>query len=67
MKDVTMSVDFVPEVVLTGILDEIATSLVNLGITVQTVPCFVLLTVKPVDTQMVYVPVMLVGWVRIAQ
>lgn len=26
MKDVTMSVDFVPEVVLTGILDEIATS-----------------------------------------
>lgn len=26
MKDVTMSVDFVPEVVMTGILDEIATS-----------------------------------------
>lgn len=67
MKDVTMSVEFVPRVVWTGILDDIATFLANLGILVQTVPLLVLLTVRHVGTQMVCVPVGQVGWVMIAQ
>lgn len=67
MNDVTMSVDFVPKVVWTGILDDIATFLANLGTMVETVPCLVLLTVRHVDTQMVCAPVGQVGWVIIAQ
>lgn len=41
--------------------------LANLGIMVETVLYLVLPTVKHVDTQMVCVPVRLVGWVTIAQ
>lgn len=112
MNDVTMLVEFVPEVVLTGILDDIATfvrfelncrqnlnkfifikkiyndfeltfykglvillfmpsfcflQLVNLGIMVETVLYLVLPTVRHVDTQMVCVRVVQVGWVTIAQ
>lgn len=67
MNDVTMSVEFVPRVVWTGILDDIATFLANLGILVQTVPLLVLLTVRHVGTQMVCVPVGQVGWVMNAQ
>lgn len=52
MNDVTMLVEFVPEVVLTGILDDIATFLANLGIMVETVLYLVPPTVRHVDTQM---------------
>lgn len=67
MTHVTILVDYVPEGVLMGILEDVVTLLANLGIMVETVPCLVCQTVRLVDTQMVRVRVGQVGWGIIAQ
>lgn len=63
MNHVTTSVESVQWDARTGILEHAAIILVQKDITAETVPVFVFLTVRRVDTQTDCVLVLLVGWV----